>query len=141
MYQNLLIGFIVVTSLILLSRILGAWAHSRPSKHHRRKKHTGRGAPVHVHHPYECVSCEGNCEALRYLKGRRFLVRDAPKLPVHGCNSTKCHCRYVHHHDRRSGGDRRGVQGLRTELFKHNEDSDRRGNARYGRRKSDFAFG
>jgi hypothetical protein len=141
MYQNLLIGIIVVTSVLLLSRILGAWVHSKPRKHRRRKKHTGRVGHAHEYHPYESVSCEGSCEALRYMKGRRFLVRDAPKLPVHGCNSTKCHCRYVRHHDRRTGGDRRGVHGLRTELFRHTDDNDRRGDARYGRRSSDFAFG
>jgi hypothetical protein len=37
----------------------------------------------------------------------RFLSAKAPKLPLPGCDSPKCECRYAHHSDRRSGVDRR----------------------------------
>lgn len=62
-------------------------------------------------HPYHAVSCEGNCEALHSLQGRRFLVTEAPPLPVPGCSAEYCDCRYVHHRDRRQG-DRRSIGDL-----------------------------
>ncbi len=138
MSQDLLIAIIVIASVLLLSRLLSAWAHAG-SRNKRRRKQRARVAPSH--NPFEAVSCEGDCQALRGLRGRRFLVREAPRLPVHGCNASHCHCRYVHHKDRRSGGDRRGAHGLRNELFEYTGVKDRRGDARSGRRRSDLAYG
>jgi len=47
------------------------------------------------------------CEAAKAITGRRFLSSDAPRLPLPGCDSHDCHCKYTHHADRRSGDDRR----------------------------------
>jgi hypothetical protein len=134
----LLIGFVVLTSVLLLSRIAAAWAQDQPRRHHRRSKHTGRVSHAHQHNPWESVSCQGSCDAMRKLQGRRFLSREAPTFPVPGCNSNKCRCRYVHHRDRRSGGDRRGMHGLRTALYEYVEENERRG--KRGRRSSDLAM-
>jgi hypothetical protein len=87
MYQNLLIGVIFVTSVLLLSRILGAWVHSKPRKHRRRKKHSGRVSHAHEYHPYESVSCEGSCEALRYMKGRRWNRSHQAFIPASNLSS------------------------------------------------------
>lgn len=137
MYQNLLIGFMVVISALLLRSIYMAWAQSKSSGYQRRKKHSGR--TVHSYeqrHPYESVSCEGSCDALRLLKGRRFLVREAPRFPAPGCKESSCHCRYIHHHDRRTGGDRRGVHGVRPGLYEFVGSNERRG--KRGRRRTDY---
>ena len=47
------------------------------------------------------------CRKARRLHGQRFLSEAAPRLPVDGCDSAKCDCRFVHHADRRAGDDRR----------------------------------
>lgn len=47
------------------------------------------------------------CHKARHLHGQRFLSEAAPRLPMDGCDATDCDCRFVHHADRRTGGDRR----------------------------------
>lgn len=47
------------------------------------------------------------CSAAQAMAGRRFLSGSAPKLPLPECDRPECHCRFVHHQDRRSGKDRR----------------------------------
>ena len=76
------------------------------------KVRTSGGAVEHrrIGNPYHAVSIETGsraCEAARALEGRRFLSSSAPMLPLNGCNSTTCQCRYVHHSDRRASRDRR----------------------------------
>ena len=64
--------------------------------------------------PYSAVSirCAGPCEAALSVKGQRFLGSEAPALPLQGCSAETCHCRYVHHVDRRTGIlDRRSNRG------------------------------
>lgn len=71
------------------------------------------GRPVEhrrIGNPYHAVSIEQGlrcCEAARDLDGQRFLSSDAPLLPLEGCSQSTCHCRYVHHDDRRAARDRR----------------------------------
>jgi hypothetical protein len=47
------------------------------------------------------------CRAARELTGQRFLSTEAPALPLPDCTMAECHCRFVHHKDRRTGKDRR----------------------------------
>jgi hypothetical protein len=47
------------------------------------------------------------CEPAVKMAGQRFLAGQAPPLPLPGCNAPKCHCRYVHHPDRRIPHNRR----------------------------------
>lgn len=89
---------------------------------------------VHIVNPYHAVSiapCLMACENVRRYAGKRFLSSDAPILPVPGCGSAQCRCRYLHHDDRRqdlrrtrdpqaaglvsySGPERRGGRGRRA---------------------------
>ena len=72
------------------------------------------------------------CDAARACKGKRFLSREAPHLPLPECNAARCECKYRHYADRRGGprrGDDRGVPKARV-------DTNRRG-AR-GRRAADL---
>jgi len=41
------------------------------------------------------------CREARSLARHRFLAREAPALPLAGCGSAACACRYAHHDDRR----------------------------------------
>jgi hypothetical protein len=84
------------------------------------------------------VQCRGNaCAAAKALGKQRFLVAEAPALPLPKCDQTPCHCSYMHHADRRSGeDDRRSVHhSLQTELYTRTAGQERRG--RRGRRKTD----
>jgi hypothetical protein len=46
----------------------------------------------------------GACEAATSGKGRRWLSREAPALPLAGCTRPdRCSCKYQHHDDRRAG--------------------------------------
>jgi hypothetical protein len=71
------------------------------------------GRPVQTHrvvNPFHAVSVVADsraCEAARNLQGVRFLSTEAPRLPLQGCSSASCRCRYAHHPDRREGSDRR----------------------------------
>jgi len=59
---------------------------------------------------YHAVSIrfEANaCAAAKALAGTRFLATEAPNLPLATCDASSCHCRFVHHQDRRSSKDRR----------------------------------
>lgn len=43
------------------------------------------------------------CQAALEATGVRFLSRQAPKLPLSGCDRTQCTCSYRHYPDRRTG--------------------------------------
>jgi hypothetical protein len=85
------------------------------------------------------VVCEGDsCAAAQALEGKKILLKDGgvPKIPLAGCTSSECHCRYKHFEDRREpAGDRRLPGSIQTSLYQHKAGSERR-QAR-GRRTSD----
>lgn len=59
---------------------------------------------------YHAVSIkfpDNACDAAREMAGRRFLATAAPRLPLPECDAATCDCRFAHHKDRRTGGDRR----------------------------------
>lgn len=68
---------------------------------------SGGGLVEHrrIANPYHAVSIEPGlrcCAEARKAEGKRFLSSAAPMLPLKGCTSATCQCRYVHHNDRRS---------------------------------------
>jgi len=73
------------------------------------------------------------CDAARKLGDKRFLSAEAPPLPLPGCDSGRCECRYVHHEDRRVGDERRmpftafGGFGLQNPEGERRKRLDRRG--------------
>jgi len=73
------------------------------------------------------------CAAAREVHGQRFLAKEAPELPLPGCDRRHCYCRFVHHRDRRSGDDRRqpfqgGFGGSATRIGDdRRRNTDRRG--------------
>jgi hypothetical protein len=85
------------------------------------------------------IQCKSEaCDAAKALGAKRFLLAEAPSLPLPGCACAHCQCSYAHHADQRSDtDDRRGVQGLQTELYTRTAKEDRRRKKR-GRRKTDI---
>lgn len=64
--------------------------------------------------PYHAVIVTAghpSCEAAKQLGTLRFLTREAPSLPLTGCDVRPCECRYSHYADRRTGLDRRVAIG------------------------------
>jgi hypothetical protein len=56
--------------------------------------------------------CENSCEASKALAGQRFLVEQAPRLPLEACDRlATCACRYHKYPDRRQDEERRNVYG------------------------------
>ena len=60
---------------------------------------------VRIVNPYHAVSIVAGpqcCAAAKAQVGRRYLSKEAPRLPVAGCDRPDCRCRYAHHDDRRA---------------------------------------
>ena len=70
------------------------------------------------------------CAEARKLAGERFLVSDAPPLPLAGCPAARCTCTYKKLSDRREEGRRWSDEGLGVTIFNAKErrsGGDRRG--------------
>jgi len=58
------------------------------------------------------VPADGACAAVQELRGKRFLTRAAPRLPLAACNNQdQCQCKYTRYTDRR-GSPRRAEDQL-----------------------------
>ena len=74
------------------------------------------------------------CDMARKFSDHRFLVRDAPPLPLAGCSLAKtCQCKYIKHRDRRAEPRRLIDFGVAQRLFDGRERRERGG----GRRSKD----
>ena len=92
---------------------------------------TGPLRPFQAISIYRGLNC---CEMARRFSEHRFLVRDAPALPLSGCSmGKKCQCKYIKHRDRRSEPRRLIDFGMATRLFDGRERRNRTG----GRRSND----
>lgn len=85
------------------------------------------------YHAISIAVGRATCREVEALIGARFLAGEAPRLPLRGCSINECRCRYVHHADRRSEGDRRLRDLWRMGTVHAGE--DRRNSS--GRRKRD----
>jgi hypothetical protein len=70
------------------------------------------------------------CEAAMQARGRTYLLRGAPRLPLYGCTMpTKCSCKFRKHADRRDS-DRRLFGGTETNRWFVGRDNRNRGGRR-----------
>lgn len=90
--------------------------------------------PVSSYHAVAIVPGRNACAEACALRDRRFLSREAPVLPLPGCNVSPCECRYEHHDDRRKG--LRRARDLAVSIDGH-DGVDQRDSSKRGRRKSD----
>ena len=126
---------VVAVLCVLLRRERSGSRKSRPtggSAHNDRSDdHSG---------PYRAVSIDPRgegCGAALAQRDRRYLLGRVPALPLAGCDSGSCRCRYRHHQDRRDeDGDRRLLGGLESALYAAGNDRERRETA--GRRREDL---
>ncbi|MBL4869025.1 MAG: hypothetical protein JKY67_21890 [Pseudomonadales bacterium] len=130
-----------ITLFILVFGAVGfAYYRSRSEPTHKRKKRRITNSKVPPRsaekHQGNSIQCTNNaCDAVKQLAEKRFLVKDTPSLPVSGCDSENCECRYVHFDDRREKTeDRRSTFGLKTILH---EETGKNENRVKPRRKED----
>ena len=72
------------------------------------------------------------CRAANNIRGERYLINQAPPLPLAACESTQCRCKYIHFADRRTD-ERRDFPAPPSMLGKQREEKERR--SRQDRRK------
>ena len=88
-----------------------------------------------TYHAVSIAAAGGCCQAARAIEGKRFLSREAPILPLKGCDKATCQCRYEHHEDRRKGPRRARDFGVSIAAWEDGPEV-RKKNMR-GRRKAD----
>lgn len=70
------------------------------------------------------VNC---CKSAEKVAGRRFLIKQAPGIPLQDCDSEQCECKFIHFADRRDNDpERRGEGRFRAEVFAATQEEDRR---------------
>lgn len=55
---------------------------------------------------------EGGCSEVAKCAGTRYLMSEAPSLPLNGCNAESCKCHYVRLDDRRQDARRDADLGI-----------------------------
>ncbi len=90
--------------------------------------------PVNAYHAVTVAPGHRNCAAVRALRDRRFLSREAPALPLERCDVAECTCRYEHYDDRRKGHRRAHDLGVSIDGY---EGDERRTRPKRGRRKGE----
>lgn len=73
----------------------------------RHDKSSLPAATASHHHGVMIIPGPHPCSQVTELWGRRMLAREAPLLPLSGCNSGHCQCTYRHLKDRRQPDERR----------------------------------
>ncbi len=130
----LILGAIAILGVVLF--VVFKSGAEQPASHGKKTSSanpSARYSSVSIMTPRSC------CQAAQALVSSRFLVREAPQLPLEKCNLTHCKCGYIRHEDRRDdGGDRRAMYGLRSELHALHSGEERR--HRRGRRAGDLAM-
>ena len=85
-------------------------------------------------HAVTVVAGPKACAAASALRDQRFLSRDAPSLPLKGCNCARCDCHYEHYDDRRKSGRRARDLGVAIDGY---DGADKRTPSKRGRRQTD----
>lgn len=121
-------GAITLAS-VVLKRAKAFFGRSEPEPKPVAAKKAGNS-----YHSVTVVAGPRACAAVRVMRNRRFLSREAPVLPLRQCDSAECTCRYEHHDDRRKSPRRAHDLGVSIDGY---EGDERRNTPKRGRRKSD----
>ena len=104
MYQTA--GFItLIAVVVIIFRRVQAAKEQTPTVTKSKRRHQF----VHrlgAYHAVSVVAQKDACQEAKHLKGKRYLLEEAPALPLVGCGADTCNCIYAHYKDRRKG-DRR----------------------------------
>jgi hypothetical protein len=89
---------------------------------------------VNAYHAVTIAPGPRACVPAQQMRGKRFLSREAPALPLRNCCSAACECRYEHYDDRRESARRARDLGVSIDGY---DGSEKRQKARRGRRTND----
>jgi hypothetical protein len=99
--SEILLGVLLLLTVAwLIVRVRQNKADTKAESRPEPKKNSG----------YQAVAIkysENSCNAAKAMTGRRFLVREAPRLPLADCDYGDCRCKFAHHDDRREKTERR----------------------------------
>lgn len=124
------IGFIIAALIVLISA----------AYHYRRKQQKTNTKPslasqrraLNPESQFRCVEIRTSstaCLAARKYKGQKFLMEQAPVLPLNACTNHRCDCRFVRYNDRRMQ-DRRTPLAVASQIINNGqlnaENNDRR---------------
>ena len=70
------------------------------------------------------------CEPARALRGRRFLAKESPALPLPDCSAPRCSCSFVKLPDRRTDDRRLEHDGMIAPMFLTTNRREKRGRRR-----------
>ncbi len=73
----------------------------------RRRAGRQASAPAQPYHAVSIRPGLNACRAVWLQVGDRYLLTEAPDLPVKGCDNPHCECSFNQHDDRREPGERR----------------------------------
>lgn len=105
--------------------------NTQPTKSQHESKQPGyRGVQVLAHG-------EACCQAVKSIADERFLLEEAPMLPLPTCDAETCHCTYRRFDDRRS--DIRRTSDLGFDIASQLGDQTNRISRSVGRRSEDIA--
>ena len=103
--------------------LFGLWAPRKASKRARPRAEAAdkrrANAPPAERENYDAVEIRMHvsaCKRARALAGKRFLVAEAPRLPLEGCN-VRCKCSYKSHPDRRQEPRRSADVGMSSRFY------------------------
>jgi hypothetical protein len=101
----------------LLKSLFGEGARENPAKNRAPQARARSGHTTHAGVDYRAVSLAPSLEcyaAAKNCPGTRYLLRDAPRLPLANCATpANCTCKFRKHADRRDG-DRRLLGEIET---------------------------
>ncbi|MGB5247598.1 MAG: hypothetical protein WBM54_09720 [Woeseia sp.] len=99
----------MVTGIVVLAALIaGTWLYVKsrgPGSAAAQKTKSGKSSQEW--HAVAVRPGMNSCVSARRSNGARYLSREAPNLPLPGCDEANCTCRFVHYADRRAGEDRR----------------------------------
>jgi len=100
-----IVAIVILILLLLLFRRTQATTSKRPPRPNR----LGKAKPDPQFHAVSLRTSGDACEAAKSMEGGRFPSSAALRIPLPECDEPACKCHFIHHKDRREGGDRRKI--------------------------------
>ena len=123
----------LILTILLIALLVVSKRSKSPSQSRPTVLTEGQTTTTSKFHAVSVHSASSGCDAAKSIEGKRFLSSAAPRIPLPECDVRECKCRFIHHADRRSGGDRRGrmpanmIASTRTYGGKERRYRERRG--------------
>jgi len=120
--------FVAITGVLIAAAAAAYWFRTRRGAAHAPRARETR--PRTEFSSAEIRLSRDACESARALKGRRFLAKEAPALPLPHCSAPRCSCSFVKLPDRRTDDRRLEHEGLIASMFLTTNRRQKRGRRR-----------